>query len=548
MYNEEKKEVNITKRILLCLLALCLLVLCGCGEPDKAETTAGPDVEKTDDSTIAAVVGEHSISAVELNYFYMDYISNFISQYSQYGLGMEMMMGEDYNKPIGVGYYDDAAEQTWADFFLEGTISNIKGRYAMYDAAKAAGYQLSEEDTASIDSSMKRIKSNAAAYGYNDLEQFLVAVYGDGADEDSYRAYITVNALATSYYQTHTEALLNDYTDADLRAFEKDIMLEFNSYTYASYYINLEQYKKGGTKDSNGDIIFSDEEIAQAEATLKAAAEALAIADNNTVDALNAAIIAQHNQMQGITDVEDIENIRYPECTENNNVAYSKINSAFQNWICDSSRKEGDIAALPYYVTSTDKDGNEVNTLQGYYVVIFQNCNDNTFALKNVRHILVSYEGGTTNESGATVYSEAEKSAAKTKAENLLKQWQAGEQTEDRFAALATEHTTDPGSKDTGGLYENIYPDQMVQPFNDWCFEENRQSGDTGIVQTDYGYHVMYLSGNSDMTYRDLLISQKYTEQIIIDWESNLMDSITVTMKNTDYINRDLVLGETTDS
>ena len=32
----------------------------------------------------------------------------------------------------------------------------------------------------------------------------------------------------------------------------------------------------------------------------------------------------------------------------------------------------------------------------------------------------------------------------------------------------------------------------MVDPFDEWCFDDARQPGDTGIVKTDYGYHVMY--------------------------------------------------------
>ena len=33
----------------------------------------------------------------------------------------------------------------------------------------------------------------------------------------------------------------------------------------------------------------------------------------------------------------------------------------------------------------------------------------------------------------------------------------------------------------------------MVEAFNDWCFDENRQTGDHGLVKTQYGYHIMYL-------------------------------------------------------
>ena len=36
----------------------------------------------------------------------------------------------------------------------------------------------------------------------------------------------------------------------------------------------------------------------------------------------------------------------------------------------------------------------------------------------------------------------------------------------------------------------------MVETFNDWCFDPSRQVGDTGIVKTNYGYHVMYFCGS----------------------------------------------------
>ena len=55
----------------------------------------------------------------------------------------------------------------------------------------------------------------------------------------------------------------------------------------------------------------------------------------------------------------------------------------------------------------------------------------------------------------------------------------SGDATEDSFAALANEKSDD-GNGTTGGLYENVYPGQMVSSFNDWCFDESRQTGNTG--------------------------------------------------------------------
>ena len=120
----------------------------------------------------------------------------------------------------------------------------------------------------------------------------------------------------------------------------------------------------------------------------------------------------------------------------------------------------------------------------------------------DVRHILVIPEGGTTDEeSGETTYSDDEWEACRVKAQELLDQWLAGDATEDSFAALATEHTEDPGSASTGGLYENVYVGQMVEPFENWCFDEARKTGDYGLVQTSYGYHIMYFVSSVDIWY-----------------------------------------------
>ena len=132
---------------------------------------------------------------------------------------------------------------------------------------------------------------------------------------------------------------------------------------------------------------------------------------------------------------------------------------------------------------------------------------------------------------------------AKTKAEAILKEWTEGDATEESFAALATEKTTDPGSKETGGLYEGVYPGQMVTAFNDWCFEEGRKVGDTGIVQTDYGYHVMYFSGDNETSYRDYMITNELLETQITEWQEALNEAMTVTEKNTKHIDRDMVLS-----
>ena len=110
----------------------------------------------------------------------------------------------------------------------------------------------------------------------------------------------------------------------------------------------------------------------------------------------------------------------------------------------------------------------------------------------DVRHILL-IPAETTEESKAACLQEAEA---------LLEQWKTGEATEESFAQLANEHSEDPGSNTAGGLYEFVYPGKMVETFDAWCFDESRKPGDTGIVETDYGYHIMYFVYGADEWYR----------------------------------------------
>lgn len=137
----------------------------------------------------------------------------------------------------------------------------------------------------------------------------------------------------------------------------------------------------------------------------------------------------------------------------------------------------------------------------------------------SVRHILISPEGGTTDEAtGETTYTDEEWAACLAKAQQLHAEWELGEATEESFAALVASNTDDGGSANTGGLYEGIYKGSgMVEPFETWCIEMTRQPGDTGLVKTDFGYHIMYfVSGEPHWqnAARTQLLSERTTAMI----------------------------------
>ena len=95
-------------------------------------------------------------------------------------------------------------------------------------------------------------------------------------------------------------------------------------------------------------------------------------------------------------------------------------------------------------------------------------------------------------------------------------------QHQDYFATLATEETTDTGSKESGGLYENVVPGQMVDTFDAWCFDSDRKSGDTDIVKTTYGYHLMYFVKNNGAYWKTQVPSDMADEYV----EKNVQDKL----------------------
>lgn len=519
---KEAKKVSLYTTIFVVVMALLLVVAIVVGV-NQVLTSNGVRERKT----IAMTVNDHQISNAELNYFYMDAVNNFYSTYGSYA----SMVGLDLSTPLNEQVLDEETGMTWADNFMETAKENAKAVYALSDAAKDAGFALSDEDQATLDNNISTVNLYAQMYGYSDGDAYLKAMYGHGANTDSYRAYSELRALASAYQTHYSESLT--YTDADLRAVDSQDYNAYSAYTYNTYYLPVSRFLEGGTTGEDGTTTYSEEERA---AAVKAAEEAAkSLTGEEIVD-----LAALDNAIAGLSVNADTT----ASSSAHNATLSSSIASAYAGWVTDSSRKAGDKTYVASTSTSTDDSGKEVTTTDGFYVVYFVSSNDNTFPLKNARHILVSFVGGTTDSStGSTTYSDEEKAAAKAKAQELLDQWKSGEATEASFAALATENTTDPGSAENGGLYENIYPGQMVASFNDWCYDSSRKAGDTGIVETNYGYHVMYFVGNAQQTYRDYLITNDLRSDDMEEWYSGLIDALSVTDGDTRYIRTDLVLN-----
>ena len=484
-------------------------------------------------STTALTVGGTKVSAAELNHYYIDSVNNFLNQSGEY----LSLFGLDNTKALDDQYYNEAEGDTWADYFLDQATASAQNMYAVYNAAKAEGFTLSEEGKASIDATVENLKLYATMYGFPSAESYISAMYGEGCNEKTFRQYAEVQMIAQEYAAAKNEALV--YDEAALQAENDKNPAAYSAYTYNYCYLNASKFYQGGTENEDGTKTYTDAEMEAGRAAAEAAANTLAAA--KTVEELDAAYAALEINAEATS----------AKSTRQEKTQYANITTAIQSWVTDASRKAGDIAVIPSeYTTHDHADGeectgdNDTKSVAGYYVVLFEGMDENLTELVNVRHILIGFEGGTVDEtSGTTVYTDEEKAAAKAKAEEILAAYEAGEKTEEAFAALATEKTTDPGSKENGGLYENVYPGQMVSNFNDWCFDAARKTGDTGLVETEYGYHIMYFVGTSGMTHRELMIESTLRSADMSAWETEVIEANELVVENTKYVKTDLMLS-----
>ena len=421
----------------------------------------------------AATVGGHKLTPAMVNYFYKEAYN---SMSSQYGDMMSYII--DSNTPLNEQYYDEENGITWADTLIEQGLTSAARIYAIYDEAVANGETLSDDDQSSIDATVSNLSVYATYYGYSNVNGYLAAMYGAGCNEKNFREFLSIETLANNYSQKVYDTPV--YTEDELAA---DYAADPNAYDTVDYRVFAVT-----------DALF-DEEDEEKLADLKktAADELLAAAEEGD----EAFIQAAYDHASEDTK----ENYEDDSYTLRTDVGHS--DSDLSNWLFESDRKTGDATC--------------VETSGTYYVAIFESRNTHDYALPNVRHILISVSDTTDEEAMAT---------AKETAEKLLAEYEAGEHTEDAFAAIGDAAYAD-GTAAESARYEDITPGQMVEDFENWCFDASRQVGDTGIVESTYGYHVMYFSGFGT-NYRMKLVEDEQRGNVYTDW-------LTATTENASY-------------
>ena len=160
--------------------------------------------------------------------------------------------------------------------------------------------------------------------------------------------------------------------------------------------------------------------------------------------------------------------------------------------------------------------------IAGHYEDMGYDEGENDYATVSMRHILIMAEADENGE-----YSDEAIEAAHKKAEEIYKEWQEGEATEESFAELAKKYSNDSSSNTNGGLYENIYKDGLVSEINDFVFDE-RQYGDTIVVDhsgTYTGSHIIFFVGNGEI-YSTYLSLEDLRSNATKEWLSARLETV----------------------
>lgn len=107
-------------------------------------------------------------------------------------------------------------------------------------------------------------------------------------------------------------------------------------------------------------------------------------------------------------------------------------------------------------------------------------------------HILICFAGATSCTESRT------KEEARTLVDSLKAQ-----ATAENFAELAGTHSSDPGSKNTGGDLGLVRKGMMVQSFEDALFAL-ADGAISDVVETEYGYHLIYRASSTQYQTYDL--------------------------------------------
>lgn len=489
------KKIMIRVMALGCAVLMLGSVLAGCGKKggDKKGGNNGAD------DAVVVMESEHfSISNPMMSFFFREAFMNTYQSYLSY-FGSEMMgyIGLDPSSPLKDQSFtmgEEEGVETWYDYFLKMAKEQAETCLRYREAAEEAGIALEDSDREAVDGIIENLRSSAEEAGVT-TEEYYENLLGKGVTEEVLRECLELESYASKYINSVTDAV--DVSEDALNTVYEANPLNYETVSYMSYTFKVSDLLKEDEPEEAADEEDADTETPaedtaedpaareEALAKIKASADELAATDGE--EAFHEYIYNYEVDVLG-NDESSAETVATYSLTEG--AGYTEELEA-SKWAFSAKAGETKIEA--------DDEAGTVTV----YLLVKEHARDESSETRSIRHILFGKD-------------DFDDAAAKSK--EVYDKWVEEGATLDGFIALVPEYSTDPGSKDNGGLYEGVRKGQMVDEFNDWMFDENRKDGDHGLIETDYGWHIMYMESVGEPAWMTMIKNELKTKA----YEDNL--------------------------
>ena len=75
-----------------------------------------------------------------------------------------------------------------------------------------------------------------------------------------------------------------------------------------------------------------------------------------------------------------------------------------------------------------------------------------------------------------------------------------------------------------------------------------RKAGDAEVIESEYGYHVMYYVGDGEQSYRDILIIEDMKNEAIETWNKKMMEGVSFTKGNISRVETGIIFYNSSSS
>lgn len=438
---------------------------------------------------------KHNIKISTYNYYFSMYYNNLrttVNQYEQYGLNLDdLNMNVDFDKKLSKQTRtEDNKTQTWLEYVQEQVEKQINSNYMYYymavKANDGAEPDITEDQQKEIDDALDNYETSAKQYGYT-LSGYLTAAMGKGVTEEVFRKEAKISYIAENYSSDYKEELSSKtYDESDYEKYKDEHLADLQSVDAKIFECDSEDDAKAFAKELKAD-------------GSNFAELASKYTDNDyDKEAYKDEVETTYKDITLTT----MKNLGFAISTADSN---DKDKYSGLDWLYSSDRKAGDVKQESTSVV---------------YVINPVHLSD--VKTVNIRHILIKPNDEDDTANNAKECTQEQWDAAYEKAKSILDEYNAGDKTSDAFAALAKSNSADSNASD-GGIYENVVPNQMVPTFNAWCFDSSRKAGDTAIVKTEYGYHVMYFESTGEQTVWQYTAQQALSGDDSSNYEDDLL-------------------------